>query len=98
MSIHPSLRGVDTLVGERSVFSRVERIQILTKQGKFKPEESSVLGLPKVRTRFKAAVGKKAKAKAEDAAPAAAAAPAPDKKAAAKKPEAKKPEAKKAKK
>ena len=79
MSIHPSLRGVDTLVGERSVFSRVERLNLLMKQGKFKPENDSVFGLPKVRTRFKVAGAKKVKApKAEAAAPAVAVpAPAP---------------------
>ena len=79
MSIHPSLRGVDTLIGERSVFSRVERLNLLMKQGKFKPENDSVFGLPKVRTRFKVAGAKKVKApKAEAAAPAAAVpAPAP---------------------
>ena len=94
MSIHPSLRGVDTLVGERSVFSRIERLNVLMKQGKFKPEERSVCGLPKVRTRFKVAGAKKVKApKAEGAAvpgaPAAGAAPAakPDAKGA--KPDAK---------
>ena len=58
MSIHPSLRGVDTLVGERSVYTRLERIQILMKAGKFDPAGDQVHGLPKVRTRFKA-VGKK---------------------------------------
>jgi small basic protein (TIGR04137 family) len=79
MSIHSSLRGVDTLIGERSVFSRVERLNLLIKQGKFKPEGDSVFGLPKVRTRFKIAGAKKVKApKAEAAAPAAAVpAPAP---------------------
>jgi len=72
MSIHPSLRGVDTLIGERSVFSRIERLQILIKQGKFKPEERSVCGLPKVRTRFKVAGAKKVKAaKPEAGAPGA---------------------------
>jgi len=58
MSIHPSLRGVDNLVGERSVFTRLERIQILMKAGKFDPASGTVHGLPKVRTRFKT-VGKK---------------------------------------
>jgi small basic protein (TIGR04137 family) len=78
MSIHSSLRGVDTLIGERSVFSRVERLNLLIKQGKFKPEGDSVFGLPKVRTRFKIAGAKKVKApKAEAAAPAAAV-PAPE--------------------
>lgn len=52
MSIHPSLRGVDTLRGERSVFTRVERIQYLLREGKL-AEAASPYGLPKVRTRVK---------------------------------------------
>ena len=71
MSIHPSLRGVDTLVGERSVFTRLERIQILMKAGKFDPATGAVHGLPKVRTRFKA-VGKKKAAPAASEAPSTA--------------------------
>jgi len=67
MSIHPSLRGVDTLMGQRSVFTRIERVQKLMKDGKL-AEESSVFGLPKVRTRLKIAKKK------VEAAPAAAAA------------------------
>ncbi len=98
MSIHSSLRGVDTLKGERSVFTRVERLAILKKDGRFSDQSKSVYGLPKVRTRFKVAGAKKKAAKADAApgaaagAPAAAAAGAPkaaggDKKAdAAKKP------------
>jgi small basic protein (TIGR04137 family) len=70
MSIHSSLRGVSTLVGERSVFTRRERLEILAKNGKFKEGERSVFGLPKVRTRFKIAGVKKAAApKAEAPAP-----------------------------
>lgn len=64
MSIHNSLKGVDTLRGERSVFTRVERIEKLKKEGRFDEENDSVYGLPKVRTRFKVA-GKKKKAKEE---------------------------------
>lgn len=78
MSIHSSLRGVSTLIGERSVFTRKERLEILAKSGKFKEGQRSVLGLPKVRTRFKVAGAKKAP-KPAAAAPAAggsAAAPA----------------------
>ncbi len=67
MSIHPSLRGVDTLIGDRSVWSRIERIQHLTKNSKFDEEEDSVFGLPKVRTKFKG-VGKKKKEAADEAA------------------------------
>jgi len=80
MTIHSSLRGVNTLTGERSVLTRQERIAKLTKDGKFKAETSPVWGLPKVRTKFKVAGAKKAKAApaegaaAEGAAPAAAAA------------------------
>jgi len=94
MSIHSSLRGADTLKGERSVFTRVERLAVLKKAGKFNEENGSVYGLQKVRTRFKVAGVKKepkaaaaaaggtvaAPAKAGAAAPAAAA-KAPEKKA-----------------
>lgn len=59
MSIHPSLRGVNTLVGERSVLTRVERINQLMKEGKLQ-EDSAPTGLPKVRTKFKVK-GKKKK-------------------------------------
>ena len=65
MSIHPSLRGVDTLVGQRSVLSRVERLEKLVKDGKFDDQNDSVYGLPKVRTKFKVASAKK-KAKDEE--------------------------------
>lgn len=64
MSIHPSLKGVDTLVGQRSVLTRSERIAKLQKAGRFQEGESSVFGLPKVRTKFKV-VGKKKKEKKE---------------------------------
>ena len=69
MSIHSSLRGVDTLRGERSVLSRVERVLKLSKDKKLQLESGSAWGLPKVRTKFKTAVKKKA-AKEEGAAPA----------------------------
>jgi len=72
MSIHPSLRGADTLTGERSVFTRIERLQRLLKEGK-RQEGESPFGLPKVRTRFKV-VKKKLAPEAE--APAAPEAPA----------------------
>ncbi len=62
MSIHPSLTGVDTLRGERSVLTRVERILKLAHDGKIDPENDSPLGLPKVRTKFKVAKAKKAAA------------------------------------
>lgn len=65
MSIHRSLRGIDTLVGERSVLTRVERLQRLAKEGKFDLENDSPIGLPKVRTKFRILTGKKAKALAD---------------------------------
>ncbi len=52
MSIHSSLRGVDTLRGERSVFKRIERLQRLMKEGRV-GDSDSPYGLPKVRTSFK---------------------------------------------
>ena len=69
MSIHSSLRGGDTLKGERSVLSRTERIASLKKAGKFEEEKRSIYGLPKVRTKFKVAGAKKKVAK--EAAPGA---------------------------
>ena len=90
MSIHSSLRGVDTLKGERSVFTRIERLAILKKAGKFDEQSGSVYGLQKVRTRFKVAgAPKKVKAAKEEAKPAGGA-------AAAATPAAKAPEKKKA--
>ena len=62
MSIHRSLRGINTLVGERSVFTRRERLEKLMANGKL-TDAGSVYGLPKVRTRFKLA-GKRPAAKA----------------------------------
>jgi small basic protein (TIGR04137 family) len=59
MTIHSSLKGVNTLVGERSVLTRVERIQKLVKEGKLDAEQGSPYGLPKVRTKFKVAKAKK---------------------------------------
>jgi len=76
MSIHSSLRGVDTLKGERSVFTRVERLAVLKKSGKFKEEDGSVYGLPKVRTRYKVAGAKKETKAKEAAAGSTVAAPA----------------------
>lgn len=61
MSIHPSLRGVNTLIGERSVFTRKERLLKLMEDGRMEKADSPY-GLPKVRTKFKL----KAKKKKED--------------------------------
>lgn len=63
MSIHSSLRGADTLTGERSVLTRIERLQQLTKEGKFDAEQDSAWGIPKVRTKFKVVNLKKKAAK-----------------------------------
>ncbi|HED66197.1 MAG TPA: small basic protein [Planctomycetes bacterium] len=83
MSIHSSLRGADSLKGERSVLTRVERLAKLQKDGKFDPETGAVWGLPKVRTKFKVVSGKKAKALDQAKADAAAAQDAKDAEAAA---------------
>ncbi|MEL6905490.1 MAG: small basic protein [Planctomycetota bacterium] len=58
MSIHPSLRGVNTLIGERSVFTRKERLLKLMEDGKMS-ESDSPYGIPKVRTKFKIKTKKK---------------------------------------
>ena len=83
MSIHSSLRAGDTLKGERSVLTRIERIAVLKKAGKFDENKRSIYGLPKVRTKFKVAGAKKKKeekpaagAPGAPGAPAAAGAPA----------------------
>jgi len=94
MSIHSSLRGVDTLKGERSVFTRVERLAILKKAGKF-DEKGSVYGLPKVRTRFKVVGAKKKAAKEEKPAAGGTVAATPAAGAAGAKPAAAKPASKK---
>jgi small basic protein (TIGR04137 family) len=52
MSIHKSLKLKNTLERQRSVLSRWERIEKLMEQDRFK-EGDRVLGLPKVRTKFK---------------------------------------------
>ncbi|MBL6755872.1 MAG: small basic protein [Planctomycetes bacterium] len=62
MSIHPSLRGVNTLVGERSVFTRKERLLKLMEEGRVSDNDSAY-GLPKVRTKFKIKSTKKKKDK-----------------------------------
>ena len=52
MSIHKSLKLKNTLGRQRSVLTRWERIEKLMEQDRFK-EGDPVLGLPKVRTKFK---------------------------------------------
>ena len=60
MSIHKSLRLKNTLVRQRSVLSRWERIEKLKESERWS-DGDSVLGLPKVRTKFKVRTRKKAK-------------------------------------
>lgn len=67
MSIHRSLKLKNSLARSRNVFRRIERLQILERDGKRSPEDS-VYGLPKVRTRFKVAKRRKKEAKKEEAA------------------------------
>ncbi len=52
MSIHKSLKLKNALVRPRSVLTRWERIEKLIEQERWQ-EGDSVLGLPKVRTKFK---------------------------------------------
>lgn len=63
MSIHSSLKSSDDLVGERNVWTRVERLQALRKVGRWE-EGDPVTGLPKVRTQFKSKSKKQLKAEA----------------------------------
>ena len=64
MSIHQSLAVKGKLVRQRNVFTRVERINQLIKEGKLQ-EEDSPAGLPKVRTKFKMKGKKKKEAREE---------------------------------
>lgn len=49
MSIHSSFKTADTMKRHRSVLSRLERIKLLAQKGILSLEESSFLGLPKVK-------------------------------------------------
>lgn len=79
MSVHKSLATKGKLVRARNVLKRAERIMELEKAGKWKGEENSPFGLPKVRVlKVKKRVKEKKKdevegAAAEGAAPAAGA-------------------------
>jgi len=61
MTLHKSLRISAGLSGERNVWTRKERIDALKVVGRWK-DGDSVLGLAKVRTRFKTKTKKKEKA------------------------------------
>jgi small basic protein (TIGR04137 family) len=63
MSIHSSLKMSGRLKGERNVWTRVERIQALKREGRWN-DGDPVLGLPKLRTRFKVKSKKQLKAEA----------------------------------
>lgn len=93
MSIHSSLKISGAGKGNRNVWTRIERLAVLKREGRW-GEEGSVLGLPKVRTRFKSKAKKAAKADAAET-PAAAAGAAPAAGAAAPAADAKKADAKK---
>ena len=67
MSIHRSLYTKGNLVRSRNVLTRFERIEQLTRSGKFN-EEDGPYGLPKVRVLKAKKRGKTKKAKEEDAA------------------------------
>ncbi len=63
MSIHSSLKISGAGKGSRNVWTRVERLAALRKEGRWQHGDS-VLGLPKVRTRFKVKSKKQLKAEA----------------------------------
>lgn len=65
MSLHKSLSTGGKLARARNVLTRAERIERLTEEGRFVEGESSVYGLPKVRT-IVAKVTKKKKKKEEE--------------------------------
>lgn len=66
MSIHKSLKLKNSLERPRSVLSRWERIERLKDQGKW-DDGDEVLGLPKVRTKFKVKSRRAAKREAAEA-------------------------------
>lgn len=70
MSIHKSLKLKNTLTGQRSVLTRWERIVKLQEEDRWR-EGDSVLGLPKVRTKFKVRSRKSIKREEAEAAQAA---------------------------
>lgn len=72
MSIHRSLATRGALVRTRNVLTRLERCLTLKSAGKWAEEESSIFGLPKVRTHVKVAKKKAAKKETAEAAPGAA--------------------------
>ena len=68
MSLHPSLKSSDALAAKRSILKRGERIKWLMEKKKW-DEESSILGLPKIKVvRIKVAKKEKKEEKPEEAA------------------------------
>jgi small basic protein (TIGR04137 family) len=66
MSLHRSLKTKPSALNQhRNVLTRTERIAKLVDRGRFSPDSTSPLGLPKVGNRQTAA-GKKKKAKEEE--------------------------------
>ena len=63
MSIHSSLKVSGGGTGARNVWTRIERLMALQKVGRWQ-EGDPVIGLPKVRTRFKVKTKKQLKAEA----------------------------------
>jgi small basic protein (TIGR04137 family) len=63
MSIHSSLKISGNMRGQRNVWSRVERLAVLKREGRW-ADGDSVIGLPKVRTQFKVKSKKQLKAEA----------------------------------
>ena len=60
MSIHRSLKSRGNLIRKRNVWTRIERIEALRKEGRWE-EGDPVTGLPKVRPHFKTKSKKKLK-------------------------------------
>ena len=68
MSLHPSLKSSDALTAKRSILKRGERIKWLMEKKKW-DEESSILGLPKIKVvRIKVAKKEKKEEKKDEAA------------------------------
>ena len=66
MSIHRSLKTSGRLIRARNVWTRLERIQVLQKEDRWK-DGDPITGLPKVRTRFKTKSKKQLKEEAKKA-------------------------------
>ena len=57
MSMHPSLKAGDSLATQKTVLKRIDRIKMMQAKDEW-TEETSVLGLPKVKV-IKVKTGKK---------------------------------------